>query len=152
MQYIKKAVSIIIGFISIHFGWVGWLFLLYAFAMIIDFITGSALALKKGAWASKTAREKLWKKCGSLIAILVSGLVDLLLQLLITNVPGYELPFSYSTLFLPTVIVWYLLAEFGSIIENASAMGAPVPHFLKKSIDALNKTIEISSTQKNEHR
>jgi phage-related holin len=32
----------------------------------------------------------------------------------------------------PLVVVWYILTELGSIAENAAAMGAPVPEFLKK--------------------
>lgn len=40
--------------------------------------------------------------------------------------PEYQLPFPHSVSFLPLVIVWYLLAEFGRIIENAAKMGAPV--------------------------
>ena len=40
------------------------------------------------------------------------------------------------------VIVWYSLAEMGSIIENAGAMGAPIPNWLTKAIEALGDTID----------
>ena len=35
-------------------------------------------------------------------------------------------------------IVWYILTEAGSIIENAGALGAKIPGFLRKAIEALN--------------
>ncbi len=147
MSNFKKVFTIILGFISIHFGWITWLFLLYFLTIGIDFLTGSVLALKNGNWSSTIAREKLWKKCGSFVAILVSGLIDLLLQLLTSNMPEYHLFFPQSVLFLPLVIVWYLLAEFGSIIENAAKMGAPVPDFLRHRIKSLNETISSGENQ-----
>ena len=146
MQDFKKWLTATIGLISLRFGWIGWLFLLYAVSMLLDFATGSVLALKKGAWASSTARKKLWKKCGSLVAILAAGLVDLLIHLLTSNLPDYQLPFHYTTLFVPLVTIWYLIAEIGSIIENAASMGAPIPDFLRKGLSILNHSIADGSS------
>ena len=42
----------------------------------------------------------------------------------------------------PITTVWYLLAEVGSVIENAGSMGAPVPPWLKKAIAALRDRLE----------
>ena len=39
-------------------------------------------------------------------------------------------------------IVWYILTEAGSIIENAGALGAKIPGFLRKAIEALNDKVE----------
>lgn len=40
------------------------------------------------------------------------------------------------------LIVWYILTEAGSIIENAGALGAKIPGFLRKAIEALNDKVE----------
>ena len=42
----------------------------------------------------------------------------------------------------PLVVIWYILTEAGSIIENAGALGAPVPGWLSKMIAALEQKVE----------
>ena len=39
-------------------------------------------------------------------------------------------------LVLPVILVWYIFTELGSIAENATAMGAPVPAWLTKLLAA----------------
>ena len=36
-----------------------------------------------------------------------------------------ELPIQYAGLVCPVVLVWYIVTELGSMVENAVAMGAP---------------------------
>ena len=45
-------------------------------------------------------------------------------------------------LLLPMVLVWYILTELGSILENAAAMGAPVPEFLIRILANAKDTVE----------
>ena len=47
-----------------------------------------------------------------------------------------------TVLILPVVLVWYILTELGSILENAAAMGAPVPEFLTKLLAAAREKVE----------
>ena len=60
--------------------------------------------------------------------VIVAGVADILLGTLMANIPGITI--SYSVLLCPIVIVWYILTELGSIIENTAALGAPVPAWL----------------------
>lgn len=115
-----------IGLFTALFGWLGWLILLYAFCMVADVASGTALAIKDRQWDSSKARAGLWKKCGSMTTVGVAALVDILLGIII-NVPGIKLPFEYTALLCPIVVVWYIIAELGSILENADGMGAPIP-------------------------
>ena len=66
-------------------------------------------------------------------------MVDILLGIII-NVPGIKLPFEYVALLCPIVVVWYIIAELGSILENAAGMGAPIPAALT---NVLNKVKSI---------
>lgn len=67
---------------------------------------------------------------------------DLVLRLVGDNF-GFELPMiGQSCLITPIVAAWYFFTELGSIVENAAAMGAPVPDFLKKLIARGKKTID----------
>ena len=45
-----------------------------------------------------------------------------------SHIPG--LTIQYTNLILPMVLAWYIFTEFGSIAENATDMGAPVPSWL----------------------
>ena len=58
------------------------------------------------------------------------------------------LPFHYDFLICPLVLVWYILTELGSIVENAGKMGTPIPHFLKDTLSVLNSSVENADTKK----
>ena len=123
-------------------GWIGWLIILYGVAMAVDWLTGTALAIKNKSWNSSKAREGLWHKCGSVFCVAAALMTDLLLGLVINNIPGLQLSFSYSVMLFPLVTVWYILSELGSILENSAAMGAPVPPFLKSVLEKVQSTCE----------
>ena len=74
--------------------------------------------------------------------MLAAGLLDLVAGQIIANLPGVDLPFSYTVFLCPLVVVWYILTEAGSIIENAGEMGAPIPAWLTKAIVALRAKVD----------
>lgn len=74
--------------------------------------------------------------------ICVGVLLDVMIGLLVDHVPGLELPFSYDMLITPVLLTWYITAELGSILENATAMGAPVPAALKNILEIVHKAAE----------
>lgn len=131
---LKASVVAFFGALTAAFGWFGWLVIMFFLCMVIDYLTGTAAAMQKGEWSSAVARAGLWHKCGSLIAVIVSGLADIVVGLVVNNIPAITLPFDYTVLICPIVVVWYILTELGSITENAGALGAPVPKFLKQMI------------------
>lgn len=138
----KAALVGFFGFLTAAFGWFGWLVVLFFLCMVIDYLTGSAAAMRKGDWSSSVARAGLWHKCGSLIAVIVSGLADIVVGLVVNNIPAITLPWDYTVLICPIVVVWYILTEFGSIIENAGELGAPIPGFLKNMIRVFKNVID----------
>ena len=131
-----------VGIFAAFHGWLGWLVLLYGVVLVADWATGTVLALKEKKWNSSRARQGLWNKCGSIITFGVSVLTDILLGLVINNVPGIKLPFEYGSLLCPIVLVGYIVSELGSILENAARMGAPVPAFLKAVLKKVNQACE----------
>ena len=141
---LKLAVTAAFALISTSLGWMGWLVMLYVICMAADWVSGSAVACMHASWSSSIARAGLWHKGGSVLAILVSAAADWLLGTVINNIPQISLPFSYSVLICPVVIIWYILTELGSIIENAGAMGAPIPAFLTRMLSALKTSVDDS--------
>ena len=138
----KAAVAAVVGCLTALWGWFGWVVFAWIVSMIIDYLTGSAAALRAGEWSSKAARDGIWHKVGSIVAVIVAALLDVVIGHLLANVPGVELPFTYTVLLSPLVVIWYILTEAGSIIENAGALGAPIPVWLTKMIAALESKVD----------
>ena len=84
------------------------------------------------------------------MAVLAAGVLDLVIGLLIGHVPGIALPFEYNVFFCALVVVWYILTELGSIIENAGALGAPIPGWLKSAIAALQDRVDETAGETHE--
>ena len=128
--------------ITALWGWFGWVIVAWIGCMIIDYVTGSAAARRAGDWSSKSARDGIWHKLGSVVAVIVAAILDTVIGHLLGNVPGVELPFTYTVLLCPLVVIWYILTEAGSIIENAGALGAPIPAWLARTIAALQSKVD----------
>ena len=139
VNQIKAAVAGLLGLLTGLWGWFGWLVVGWIFCMALDYATGSAAACKVGEWSSAHAREGIWHKCGMIVVVLVAAGADMLLSLVLANLPLVELPIQYAGLVCPVVLVWYIVTELGSMAENAAAMGAPVPKWLLKLL-AMSKS------------
>ena len=138
----KAALAAVIGCLTALWGWFGWLVLAWIGCMVLDYITGSAAALKAGKWSSAVAREGLWHKLGSVVAVLVAAILDGVIRLVLEHVPMLELPFEYTVFVSVLVLVWYILTELGSITENAGALGTPIPDWLGKMLQALGESVD----------
>ena len=138
----KAALAAVLGCLTALWGWFGWLVLAWLGCMVLDYITGSAAALKEGQWSSAVAREGLWHKLGSVVAVLVAAILDGVVRLVLEHVPMLELPFDYTVFVSVLVLVWYIITELGSIIENAGALGAPIPAWLGRMLQALGESVD----------
>ena len=151
----KIAFSACVAAMTALWGWFGWMIAALVFLMAADYLCGSAIAMKEHSWSSAAARAGIWHKCGCVLAVVVAGVADLIVGQILGNLP-VELPFPYTALFCPMVVVWYILTEMGSLLEHAVKMGAPVPAFLRKALeltlDAVNDTGEqIADKMKGEN-
>lgn len=132
INQIKAAAAALLGLLTGLWGWLGWLVVGWVLCMVLDYITGSMAAAKAGQWSSARARDGIWHKCGMIVVVLVAAGADLLLAIVLANLPLVALPVEYTGLVCPVVLVWYIVTELGSMVENAAAMGAPVPKWLGK--------------------
>ena len=143
----KAAAIAFIGALTGLWGWFGWLVIGWVICMVVDYITGSAAAAKQGQWSSSMAREGIWHKAGMIVVVIVAAGADLLIALALENIPAVQLPFTYSGLICPIVLVWYEVTELGSITENAVDMGAPVPGWLTKLLQVSKNAIDNAGEQ-----
>ena len=137
---VKAAIVGIFGAFGAAFGWLGWLVLAWIGCMVVDYISGSSAAMKAGQWSSAKARGGIWHKAGMIVVVIVAAVADNVLSLVVASIPGISI--EYTVLLLPMVLVWYILTELGSILENAAAMGAPVPAFLIRILANAKDTVE----------
>lgn len=140
VKHLRESVAAILALLTALWGWFGWLVVAWGACMLADVATGMAAAVRAGEWSSKVARDGCWHKLGSIMAVLVSGVLDLVVGLLLDNVPS--LPIHYTVFLCPLVIVWYILTEAGSIVENAGKLGADAPSWLRKAIAAFRDTVD----------
>lgn len=132
LQGIKAGISGVVAVLTSLWGWFGWLVVVWTCMMLADWLVGSAAAMKAGRWSSAKLREGAWHKVGMVIIVCVAAVADWLIGTLIAHIPGVVLPFEYTVLLAPLVIVWYIIGELGSLAEHAVNMGAPVPSWLPR--------------------
>lgn len=138
----RAAVAAIIAAMTALWGWFGWLVVAWIAAMTIDYLTGYFAAMRNGEWSSQIAREGIWHKVGCIVTVTVACILDAIVGQILGNIPAIALPWNYTVLLAPLVVAWYILMEFGSILENVGRMGAKIPGFLQKAIAALNGVID----------
>lgn len=141
---IKAAETAAITALNAILGWRGILAVAWVAAMALDYISGTMAACKLGQWCSARAREGLWHKAGSMIAVMVAWMADLVMGIVCQYLPiGY----SWPGMILPLALSWYIITELGSIVENVVKMGANVPGWLIKLLKASTKAMDAAGEQ-----
>ena len=138
--WLKATIVALCGGFTAAFGWLGWMIVAWVACMVIDWISGSAAAAACGEWSSAAARAGIWHKAGMILVVIVAALADCVLAMAMSHIPG--LTIQYTNLILPMVLAWYIFTELGSIAENATDMGAPVPSWLTKLLAAGKTAVE----------
>lgn len=144
---LKATVLGIISVLTTLWGWMGWLVLTWVILMAADWIIGSVLASKDGKWSSRKLREGAWHKAGMVLIFLIALVADLLIRMTISHIPMVELPFTYTVLLSPLVVIWYIVGELGSLAEHAVATGAPIPKWLLHILEAGRKAVDVAGEQ-----
>lgn len=141
---IKAGIAAVAGTLTAVWGWFGWLVVAWVGLMLSDWLIGSAAAAKEGRWASSKMREGAWHKGGMILVVCIALVADWLIGTIIANIPGITLPFTYSVLLAPLVIVWYIIGELGSLAEHAVTFGAPVPSWLVNILDISKNAVDAA--------
>ena len=148
INFVKSAITFICTFISNKFGLLSPAMILLIFLMMIDYISGM-LASKKEAvehpgdkeygWSSRKSIIGIYKKVGYILTILAAISTDYIIYKFVREM-GIE--YQTKTFFGLLVIVWFLLNEILSILENAGRMGAALPGFLKSILSEIKREID----------
>lgn len=136
---IKVAVSAAVGVLCAYIGELVIPIVILAAVMIIDYFSGLAKAWITGSISSRIGVVGILKKVGYLAVVATGMVVDWIVKYGITAMGAkFEVDFIFA---LP-VIIWLVINECISILENVAECGAPVPEFLKKAIGKLMNKVE----------
>lgn len=143
VELVRRGVMVVISFfgggMAALFGAssVGMVQVLVAL-MVMDYIGGVACAVggvspksPDGRLCSATGFRGLVRKGGIVAVILVARLLDVALG---------------RAMVLDVTIMFFIVNEGLSILENAALLGLPVPKVLKRTLTALNKDIDDDET------
>ena len=144
MNATKAAVAAFFGSMTAFLGWRTLMVLVWVVLMFLDYGSGTLAARQTGTWKSEKARNGIWHKVGMALIVFVCGIADMVMIEICKNLPNDVLAIEWPVVIFPMVTIWYILTEIGSIIENAIAMGAPVPDWLPKLIGATKNVVDAA--------
>ena len=107
--------------------------------MLIDYISGMASAKHTGEISSRVGIFGIIKKVGYLALVAVGMVVDYLISSALLQV-GIDLKINYC--FAMIIIIWLIVNELISILENLGELGVPIPSFLGKYISKIKENVE----------
>lgn len=124
LSIVLNAILYLIGDISANF-------IVLGIFVVIDFVIGYLSAIfnrsqktEDGGVSSKVCYIGILKKCGILICVIISNLFDKIMGLNFVR---------------STTIIFFIINEATSILENLGGLGVPIPEIIKKSISMLKK-------------
>lgn len=115
--------------------------------MIVDYISGMSKAYINGEWSSKVGFKGIVKKVGYIGVVIVAAVMDWVIYSGLKGV-GVDIKMSYYLGLI--VVIWLLINECISVLENLGDIGVPLPTFLIKGIKKLQKNIEDKGGKDNE--
>jgi toxin secretion/phage lysis holin len=156
---VQGAISTVIAAISAKLGILFYVLSIFAFVMVIDFISGMAASKKESienpedltkGWSSRRGMLGIFKKFGYILVVLVAIVVDYIIFKIAATL---NINMPTTTFFGLLVTVWFILNELLSIIENAGRMGAEgIPDFLIDAIVVLKGKVEKKGAEENENK
>ena len=113
--------------------------MILAMVMTADYITGLIRAWHTGTISSKTGVLGIIKKFCYLIVVCVGGVIDWLIYTALNQVGvNHKAVFFFGLI----IVIWFIINELISILENISEIGVHIPAFLTKIVKKLKTTVE----------
>lgn len=108
-------------------------------AMVLDYITGMSAAWVAGELSSRIGIRGIVKKLGYLVIIAVGMIADWAIQ---TGGQYIGFQVKMQGFFALLIIIWLLVNELLSILENLGKLGVPYPEWFVKLLTHLKETAE----------
>lgn len=135
----KLSISTFLGILSAYLGIAAVPLILLLILMLLDYGTGIGSAWMTGTLSSRKSILGILKKVGYLAVIVVGVVCDFLIEYALFAI-GQEIAISYAVGLV--IMIWLILNECISILENLSTMGVPFPGFLRGIVKRLKVVTE----------
>ena len=119
-----------------------------AAVMALDYGTGVAVAWEKKQLNSRIGLRGIVKKAAYLAIVAVGMALDYVVAAAGEQL-GVRMPAEH--IFGLLVCIWLIINECISILENADALGLPVPEFVEKLLRRLKERTEASREEEESH-
>ena len=142
----KTASAMLLSPILSYFGALSFPTVLLLTVIVCDYFSGLTAAWTTRSLSSRTGIIGIVKKVCYLLLVAVGVIIDLALQSGLSQV----LPSLFGEGCHPVallVIIWLIVNECLSILENLSEIGFPMPSFLSRIITKLKSTIEVTEQE-----
>lgn len=136
---IKAVVSGALAALTAYFGLLVVPLIILFFAVMTDYITGLLKAYMTAQLNSKTGFRGIIKKLSYFVVVIVGGGADWLIEYALART-GIEYNGVFAVAII--VIIWLIINELISILENLAVIGTPIPKFLLKLISKLKNSVE----------
>ncbi|WP_226680624.1 phage holin family protein [Sutcliffiella horikoshii] len=118
------SVSFVGSMASFLYGGFSSLLMFLIMFVVVDYLTGIMAAYVEKRLSSRVGFKGIAQKVFIFALVSIAHVLDIILG---------------TNLIKDVTILFYLVNEFISIMENASRLGVPIPNILKKVIDAIKK-------------
>lgn len=129
-------IALVGGILGYLFGGVDMLLKVFVTILILDTVSGMFKGYVTGSYTSKKFRNGLWKKCGYMLAIILTVQLD--------KITGDIGALRDALLFC------FIANEGTSIVENLGEIGVPFPQQVMNAIAVLKKPAESEQEIKTE--
>ncbi|AVF22797.1 phage holin family protein [Paenibacillus larvae] len=120
--------------VSYFFGGWGAALDILLLVVIIDYLTGMVAGFIEGGLKSKVGFVGIARKVGIFVVVVIAHKVDALL--------------GQSHFLRDTAVIFYIVNELLSILENCGRVGVPIPPALREAIQVLKKKSEQKEERK----
>lgn len=136
---LKAAASALVGGIMTYLGIMAAPLIVLIVVMVVDYISGMTKAWFRSELSSKIGLKGIVKKLCYMLTVCAAACVD---WLCISGFKAIGIEYKHGYYFGVVVVIWLIINELISILENLEAIGVPLPGFMATVVKRLKNTVE----------
>lgn len=140
---VQAIITAIVAGVSVYFGVVAIPILVLIAVMIVDYVTGLVGAYIARQLNSRIGIVGIIKKISYLGLVAVGMVTDYIIYSALAQL-GVSIELGYCVGMV--IVIWLIINELISILENLAEIGVPLPAFITKLIARLKNTVESKAS------